>query len=108
MKEDQTFENNLIKIGENARENDELVAGSNQMDTWFHLDSLPSCHVVIAYNKDSPFTKQMITHCALVCKQNTKYKDQKVKVKYTEIKNVKRTKTLGLVTITGKSKHVTV
>jgi len=107
MKEDQTFVNNLIKIGENAKENDELVAKSAQTDIWFHLDSLPSCHVVIASDSKNPVTKQMINHCAQLCKENTKYRNQKVRVKYTEIKNVKRTTTPGTVTIKGKALVIT-
>ena len=107
MKEDQTFPNNIIKIGENARENDDLVAASSQSDIWFHLDSLPSCHVVIKCDTKNPITKQMINYCAQLCKDNTKYRNQKVKVKYTEIKNVKRTTTPGMVTIKGKSNTIT-
>jgi predicted ribosome quality control (RQC) complex YloA/Tae2 family protein len=108
MKEDQTFPNNLIKIGQNAAENDELVKDSKQTDYWFHLDNLSSCHVVIASDKKNSITKRMINHCAVVCKENTKYKNQKVKVKYTKIKNVKRTEIPGRVTLKGKNKVIIV
>ena len=109
MKEDQTFPNNIIKIGENAKENDELVASSKQIDVWFHLDNLPSCHVVISCDKKNPITNEMIKYCASLCKENTKYRNhKKIKVKYTEIKNVKRTKTPGMVTLKGKCKTVTI
>lgn len=108
MKEDQTFENNIIKIGSNANENDKLVKESKQTDIWFHLDKLPSCHVVISCDKKNPINNQMIKYCAQLCKDNTKYKNQTVKVKYTEIKHVKRTETPGKVIIKGKSKTITV
>lgn len=108
MKEDQTFENNLIKIGENAKDNDQVIMSSNQTDIWFHLDSLPSCHVVIVCNKKNPVTNKMINYCSQLCKENTKYKNQKVKVKYTEIKNVKRTETPGKVILKGKSNVLTI
>jgi len=109
MKEDQTFENNLIKIGENAKENDELVSSSKQTDVWFHLDSLPSCHVVISCDKKNPIDNQMIKYCASLCKENTKYRNhKKIKVKYTEIRYVKRTKPPGKVIIKGKSKTITI
>lgn len=109
MKEDQTFENNLIKIGENKDENDELVASSKQTDIWFHLDSLPSCHIVIECDTKNPITKPMIKYCAALCKENTKYRNhKKVKVKYTEIKNVKRTKVPGRVVLKKKGNIITI
>ncbi len=109
MKEDQTFDNNLIRIGENANENDEIIGQSKQTDVWFHLDNLPSCHVVIECDKKNPINKQMINYCASLCKDNTKYRNyKKLKVKYTEIKNVKRTETPGKVIIKGKSNTISI
>ncbi len=106
---DNTFENNLIRVGENAEENSKLISDSKQTDLWFHLDNLPSCHVVISCNKKNPVSSIMIQYCAKLCKQHTKYKNYyKLKVMYTEIKNVKKTKTHGKVTIKGKSKIVVI
>ena len=106
MKEDQTFPNNVIKIGQNAEDNDKIVKEAKQSDVWFHLSNLPSCHVIIEVDKKHPINKQMINHCAQLCKENTKYKNQSVKVQYTEIKNIKRTETHGKVIVKGKSKYV--
>ena len=103
VKEDNTFENNLIRIGENADDNDQIIKESNQSDMWFHLNSFPSCHVIIACSKEFPITNQMIIHCCLLVKENTKYKNfAKLKVNYTEIKNVKRTEIKGKVILKGK------
>ncbi len=108
VKEDQTFENNIIKIGENANENDEIISQAKQTDIWFHLDKFPSCHVIISCDKKNPVNNQMLKYCATLCKEHTKYKNHnKLKVKYTEIKNVKRTKTPGRVTLKGKCKSIT-
>ena len=109
VKEDTTFENNLIKIGENKEENDQLVAKAKQADLWFHLANLPSCHVIMNCTKKSPATKEMIEYCAKLVKENTKYKNHnKLKVHYTTIKNVKRTDTPGKVILKGKINSITI
>jgi predicted ribosome quality control (RQC) complex YloA/Tae2 family protein len=108
MKEDNTFENNLIRIGQNAEENHFIIKNSNQNDIWFHLDKLPSCHVIISSNNQE-ITKNMIYYCADLVKNNTKYKNFKnVKVIYTEIKNIKCNDVKGAVIIKGKTKIINV
>lgn len=103
VKEDNTFENNLIKIGQNADENDQIISEAKQTDVWFHLANLPSCHIIISCSKEFPITKQMINYCCSLTKENTKYKNlQKVKVNYTMIKNVKKTDVKGKVILKGK------
>jgi predicted ribosome quality control (RQC) complex YloA/Tae2 family protein len=36
----------LYKIGTNAQENWDLIDESSEGDLWFHVNDLPSCHVV--------------------------------------------------------------
>jgi len=109
IKEDQIFENNIIRIGGNAEDNDKIVAEAKQTDYWFHLANLPSCHVIISVDKNNPITKQMIKYCAYLVKENTKYKNFKeVVVNYTLIKNVKRTKEKGKVILIGKVEKISV
>ena len=36
-----------IRVGEDAKENGFMVKHSDQRFIWLHLDSMPSCHVVI-------------------------------------------------------------
>lgn len=109
VKEDNTYPDNLIKIGKSAIENDQLVKEADDTDIWFHLESLPSCHVIISCSDLFPIDKEMITYCASLTKQNTKYRNHaKLKVSYTEIKNIKRTNTPGKVIILGKAKKIVV
>ena len=109
VKEDKTFDNNLIKIGENAKDNDNIIKESKETDVWFHISNLPSCHVIIECSKEHPINKQMIAHCANLTKENGKYKNiSKIKINYTEIKNVKRTLVPGKVMINGKIKSIIV
>ena len=105
---DKTFENNLILLGENAEENDTLIKDAKQKHLWFHLANLSSCHVILQCDKKNPVNKQMIRYCAELCKQHTKYKNLKVTVNYCEIKQVRRTKIKGQVTLNGKINNITV
>ena len=102
MIEDNTYENNIIKIGKNAYENDQLIKEAKQTDLWFHLASFPSSHVVLSVDKNHPVTKNMIKYCAQLVKENTKYRNSNLKINYCQIKNVKRTDTSGEVILKGK------
>jgi len=107
--ENQFFENNLIKIGENKDDNDIIISQAKQTDLWFHLANLPSCHVVLSCDKKNPPTKKMIKLCAELCKNHTKFKKcYKVKVNYTEIRNIRKTKEKGKVIIKGKTRTILV
>lgn len=107
VKEDNIFENNVIKIGQNAEENDEIISEAKQTDLWFHLANLPSCHVILSCSSEYPPTKQMINYCAKKTKENTKYRNlQKIKVNYTEIKNVYKTDIKGKVILKGKIMNI--
>jgi len=109
VKIDNTFENNIIKIGENANENDKIIQEAEQNDVWFHLSNLPSCHVIIECSEEFPLIPIMITYCAQLVKQNTKYKHYaKLKVSYTIIKNVNRTDVAGSVILKGKVRKIIV
>ena len=109
VKQDNTYPNNPIVIGETAEENTQIISQAKQTDIWFHLANLPSCHVIITCDKKNPITKNMILYCAQLVKENTKYKNyKKVTVNYTPIKNVKKTSHPGKVIIKGKSDQIQV
>lgn len=42
-----------IKVGENAKENDQLTDSAHPEDWWMHVVERPGAHVVIVYNKES-------------------------------------------------------
>lgn len=103
MKEDITFPNNKIRIGQNKEENDKIITEADQTDIWFHLANFPSCHVIIKCNKKFPIDKEMIYYCATLVKENTKYKNfKKIKINYCPIKNIKKTNEKGKVIIKGR------
>jgi predicted ribosome quality control (RQC) complex YloA/Tae2 family protein len=97
----QLLHNNILyKIGRNAKENFQLIDEANDINDnfwWFHLDDFPSGHCVV-------FSEELndeIINCACqLVKDNSKLKNEnKVKIVYTQIKNVKKTKILGQVLI---------
>ena len=103
------FNDNKIKIGKNANENDNIIKEAKETDIWFHLADFPSCHVIIECSKNCPIDNKMIKYCADLVKQNGKYKNiPKIKVNYTEIKNISRTNIPGQVIIKGKVKSIIV
>lgn len=92
-----------VSVGENARENQELVEEFLDTDfVWFHMKDFPSCHVIV---EDERPTKDDINEAAQICKENTKYKFLKfAKVSYTTCSNLIPTKTPGTVMFVSNRK----
>ena len=99
----------IYKLGRNAKENFELIDDAQDANPdywWFHLDGHPSGHCVIYYDD---ITNQMISIAANLVKQYSKLKtNKKVKIVYTQIKNIKKTKTLGQVLLHGPINTISV
>ena len=91
----------VIKVGDNAAENWKLL-NTNPNFIWLHLDSFPSCHVII--ESDNP-TKDVILVAANLCKSHTKYKNLKnLKVCITNCGNLKKGINMGSVIFKSKKK----
>lgn len=87
-----------IYIGNNAAENWKLIENAYPEDYWFHIASLPSCHVIC-----NDVSK--VQQCALLCKQHSKYKNfTSIKVAYTQVKNLSKGKEIGSVIYKSKRK----
>jgi predicted ribosome quality control (RQC) complex YloA/Tae2 family protein len=103
-------ENNIIyKLGRNAKENFELIDDAQDANPeywWFHLEDHPSGHCVI-YAEE--ITNQMVSIAANLVKQYSKLKsNKKAKIVYTQIKNVKKTKTIGQVLLQGQTHLISI
>tara|TARA_B100001093_G_C26223609_1_gene757177 strand:- start:55 stop:378 length:324 start_codon:yes stop_codon:yes gene_type:complete len=99
-------ENINIFVGENAKDNWELLDNANQNFIWLHLNNLSSPHVII--NSVDP-TKKTLRYAANLCKYHSKYSGvKKLKIIYTTVKNVKKGIQIGSVTIKGKVKEILV
>ena len=102
-------------IGVSAKNNweilfDEIDFCDRQEWIWFHLDDLPSAHVVLCLkSEDTKLTcfkknndyKHFIKYGGILCKQNSKNslisKNQKVNIICTQIKNLKKGIEIGSV-----------
>ena len=101
-----------IKVGKNKFENWNIIDEADQNDIWFHVESNPSPHVVLHMISDNNILKnipkKIIIECAILCKENSKYKNnQKVSIIYTQIKNIVKGEDVGSV-ITKKLEKIIV
>ena len=53
MKTYISYDGIQIKVGENARENDDLTLSSYPQEWWVHVDGGPGAHVVICHEEDT-------------------------------------------------------
>jgi len=99
----EIINNNIIyKLGKNANENFKLIDETLDMNEnfwWFHLNDYPSGHCVIYTDH---LEKSMLLIAGKLIKQYSKQKNSKnVKIVYTQLKNLKKTKVIGQVIIKG-------
>lgn len=119
MKQETVYDTKLesdltITIGGNAEENWKIIDAANQNDLWFHLEDHPSAHVILAMpdgKTSKDLNKQTLIHCAVICKQHSKFptisNQNKMSVIYTETKNVTKADKEGAV-YTKKTKTISV
>ena len=95
----EEFNETTIVIGENAKDNWNII-NFNSDCIWLHLNSFPSCHVII---KDNNPELETLEYAAQISKSNTKYKHLKnVKVCYTKCNNLKKGPDVGSVIYKSK------
>lgn len=97
---DNNYEHDLeVIIGETAQENWNIINDSDQHHLWFHLNNLPSPHVILKLPNNKQPHKQTILYCGKLCKDNSNYNNaHNVNVIYTTIKNVSKGDKVGSVT----------
>lgn len=99
-------EGNVIKLGTNQQENQEIINNADPTWIWFHADKFSSGHAVI--ETDSP-TKHEIIQVAILVKERCKLKHySKGKIIYCPVKNLKKTGVPGEVDLKRRPKTVTV
>lgn len=94
------YDDYVCKLGENAKENWELLDNSSENNIFLHLSSFPSGYVIIDANHP---TIDMIYIAALLCKNNTKYRNiLNIKVDYCRCSNVIKGDIMGDVIFKSK------
>jgi hypothetical protein len=96
-------------IGESAQENWNILDNANKINNdfiWFHLNSFPSCFVIMYSNIENLRDNSLndyLTYGANLCKQNTKYRNlNDLKICYTSLKKLIKTNKIGEVIVSGK------
>jgi predicted ribosome quality control (RQC) complex YloA/Tae2 family protein len=98
-----------FRIGQNAKENFEIIDSSKHDDLWFHVHIQPSCHVVATINDvyDRKQLQRIAIQGAVLCKQYSKFKShQRVQIIYTKIKHVKKQQREGAVSVNEYKKLI--
>lgn len=104
------YENYIFYIGQNAKENWELLDKFYKINDeyiWFHLNSFPSPYVIVNttindLSKNSNINEVLLFGSQL-CKHYSKYKFlSNLKIIYTSLKKLKKTDKIGEVIISGK------
>ena len=97
-------------IGVSAQDNFDLIDASSPQDIWFHVQDLPSCHVVAVMPENEKLDKNkmraLVKQGAVICKKHSNYASHKnLPIVYTKIENVQKTDTIGSV-VTSNTKTI--
>ena len=90
------YNNCAFYVGRNAKENWDLLNRAEPHDMWVHLADRSSPYVIIVGN--TQITMDDILYGCDLCKKYSHkrdYKENKIKMNYTEIRNVKKGKVVG-------------
>ena len=66
-----------VWVGVNAKDNWNIIQQSEPDDLWFHVDNVPSAHVILRHR--GQYTDKIVTRCAQICRESVK----KISVKST-------------------------
>lgn len=84
-----------IKVGKNNIQNDYILKQANRNDYWFHVQTYHGSHVIV---NTLELTDELIELAATLATHFSQARhSQNVTVDYTQVRNVKRTGTKGLV-----------
>jgi predicted ribosome quality control (RQC) complex YloA/Tae2 family protein len=108
MKEQIISDNDIefkVLIGRNAQDNWDIISISNHDDLWFHIESNPSCHVILK-TEERDIPKKVIYLCAQMCKENSKFKGcRSVAVIYSKIRDIRKGGKVGEVIVRNSKTH---
>ena len=94
-----------VILGQCAQENWDIIDFDSGF-IWLHLNSFPSCHVII--QDESPYN-ETLEAAAELCKENTKYRNLKnLKICYTKCSNLKKGSDIGSVIYKSKRQVKTI
>lgn len=90
-------------IGQSAADNMVAIMNAEPHHLWFHVDGVPSCHVIAIVSEDLGRNElqYVVRQGAALCKQHTKRvcNMKRVPITYTAVKNVEPTNIVGTVRV---------
>ena len=111
MKTFKSLDGILIKVGENAKENDDLTLSSYPNEWWLHTDGGPGSHVIICHEGDT-IPKETKRDAAFLAAHYSKASNSKmVRVNLVRVDQVvkdERIKNHGQVYLGGEVMQLTV
>jgi predicted ribosome quality control (RQC) complex YloA/Tae2 family protein len=108
MKIYESIDSITIRVGESAKENDELSMTSDPKHWWMHVAGCPGAHVVICHDGDQ-LPKETKRDAAVLAVHHSKTPDSKMSwVELVRVENVSPLKQHGLVTLEGKVDQLTI
>ena len=81
----------MIKLGENAKDNMQLISEASPHHIWLHLDAFPSGHCIMETSFEMTSSSPIDDHKSLIqdagnfCLQHTKFKNLKMTDKIGEV-----------------------
>ena len=109
---EHVFDNCIIKVGENAIENQALLESSNLNDLWVHISNYPSAHAVISMKNDTcrKKTRKLIKRaCCIVKSKSSKCKSMnKVLFDICKVQDLTLTDIPGKVIIHDNYRNITI
>lgn len=100
-----------IKVGENAKENDDLTFSSYPNEWWMHIDGGPGSHVVICYEENT-IPKETKRDAALLAVHHSKPSHMKMMrvnlVRTEQVLKHERLKNHGQVYLDGEVMQLTI
>tara|TARA_B100001758_G_C18345126_1_gene576574 strand:+ start:345 stop:686 length:342 start_codon:yes stop_codon:yes gene_type:complete len=106
------FNNVKFILGQNAQENWDILDEAkkeNEYYIWFHLNNFPSGYVIM-YSTLSDISNNVNEYLLFgsnLCKNNTKYRNiDNIKICYTYLYKLNKTKNIGEIIVKGKKKII--
>ncbi len=107
---DQSY---ILLIGENRKENDQIIKESEKDDIWFHLENISGPHFILQKSKgigEIELDSKTLNEIGILFKEYKTNLPIKYNVIYCKLSNIKLTKTAGLVEIINNKslKYITI
>lgn len=108
MREYTTQDGTIIRVGQSAKENDQLTTTGHPGYWWMHASGYPGAHVVVCYDGEQ-LPKETKRDAAVLTIHHSKTPISKMsRVDMTRLENVTSLKQHGLVTLEGTVVQLTI